>query len=200
MELLDYVLSVLVSLNSSGKRPVRVLLVADDLGVAVLGVLKDGRLPVSQGQLEVGARPCIGVSHVINSVRARLQAQELERHRLLSYHGARDSQHGPAGGRDPVLFDLRFAQGPFPGANHEGHAEEIESRTEEQFGTTFVVRTYSLGATGEAVRFDESIDMPPAEVFSFDARLGGDRLGERARVFASLAVDRLDLYWSSRAR
>lgn len=83
------------------------------------------------------------------------------------------------------------------------HAEEIESRTEEQFGTTFVVRTYSWGAVGEAVGFDESITMPAPEVFSFDARLGGDRLGERARVFASSAVDRVDRYWRdgrSRAR
>ena len=68
------------------------------------------------------------------------------------------------------------------------YAEEIESRTEEQFGTTFVVRTYSVEASAEAPRFGEPLNMPPPEVFSFDTRFGRERLNERSRVFSAAVL------------
>ena len=80
------------------------------------------------------------------------------------------------------------------------YTEEIESRTEEQFGTTFVVRTYSMEASGEAPRFGESLGMPPPEVFSFDARFGRDKLTERSRVLAQAITQSIRDYWSRRGR
>jgi serine/threonine-protein kinase len=41
------------------------------------------------------------------------------------------------------------------------YTEEIESRTEDQFGTTFVVRTYSMEASADAPRFGDMVGMPP---------------------------------------
>jgi len=79
------------------------------------------------------------------------------------------------------------------------YAEEIESRTEEQFGTTFVVRTYSVEASAEAPRFGEPLNMPPPEVFSFDTRFGRDRLNERSRVFSDMLTEAILAYWSKRA-
>ncbi|MGH9323489.1 MAG: serine/threonine-protein kinase, partial [Vicinamibacteria bacterium] len=54
-------------------------------------------------------------------------------------------------------------------------AEEIEARSEEQFGNTFVVRTYSVTAEGEVPRFGDTVTIPP-RTFSFDARLGAGKL------------------------
>ncbi len=79
------------------------------------------------------------------------------------------------------------------------YAEEIESRTEEQFGTTFVVRTYSVEASAEAPRFGEPLNMPPPEVFSFDTRFGRERLNERSRVFSDTLTETILSYWSKRA-
>ena len=79
------------------------------------------------------------------------------------------------------------------------YAEEIESRTEEQFGTTFVVRTYYVEASAEAPRFGEPLNMPPPEVFSFDTRFGRERLNERSRVFSDTLTETILSYWSKRA-
>jgi serine/threonine protein kinase len=69
--------------------------------------------------------------------------------------------------------------------------EEIEARSEEQFGTTLVIRTYSFEAEAEASETGAIIAMPPPEVFSFDTRLGRDRLQERSRVFAAAIAERI---------
>jgi serine/threonine protein kinase len=79
------------------------------------------------------------------------------------------------------------------------YTEEIDSRSEEQFGTTFVVRTYSIEVTGEVPRFGEDVTMPSPEVFSFDARFGREKLNERSRVVANAVTRRIRDYWSERA-
>jgi hypothetical protein len=74
--------------------------------------------------------------------------------------------------------------------------EEIEARNEQQFGTTFVVRTYSIDAGGSSPHFDDELILPPTMV-SFDARLGREKLRERSRVIASELVDKIHEYWSA---
>lgn len=76
--------------------------------------------------------------------------------------------------------------------------EEVEARSEEQFGTTFVIRTYAFEITGEATRFGETVGMPPVELLSFDTRFGKDKLSERTRVLAEEVTARILAYWSDK--
>ena len=73
--------------------------------------------------------------------------------------------------------------------------EEIEARTEQQFGTTFVVRTYLIEAGGSSRHFDDELVLPP-KMITFDARLGREKLGERSRVIASDVVAAVREYWN----
>ena len=75
--------------------------------------------------------------------------------------------------------------------------EEIEARQEEQFGTTFVLRTYAVEAEGESPHFDDLMTLEP-HMFTFDARLGREKMREQTRLFASDVVDALKAYWSNR--
>ena len=75
--------------------------------------------------------------------------------------------------------------------------EEVESRTEENFGAIFVVRTYSVSGFGKIPRFDDSVDVPP-RIFTFDARLGRDKLREELRVAASEFLQHIASYWSGK--
>jgi serine/threonine-protein kinase len=76
-------------------------------------------------------------------------------------------------------------------------AEEIEARTEEQFGNTFVIRTYSVTLDAEAPRFGDSVSLPP-RTFSFDARLGREKLRAEAHVIAASAAERIERYWETK--
>jgi len=76
-------------------------------------------------------------------------------------------------------------------------AEEIEARTEEQFGTSFVIRTYSVTLDAEVPRFGDSVTLPP-RTFSFDARLGRDKLRGEAHVIAASAAERIEKYWETK--
>ncbi len=76
------------------------------------------------------------------------------------------------------------------------NAEEIESRTDTQFGTTFVIRTYSIDVTGDASRFGEMVSMPPPQTVSFDTRFGREKLNESSRVLASGVSSKIREYWS----
>jgi eukaryotic-like serine/threonine-protein kinase len=76
-------------------------------------------------------------------------------------------------------------------------AEEVEARTEEQFGNTFVIRTYSVTLDAEAPRFGDSVTFPP-RTFSFDARLGRDKLRGEAHVIATSAAERIEKYWETK--
>ncbi len=73
--------------------------------------------------------------------------------------------------------------------------EEIEARTEVQFGTTFVVRTYSMEASGRSRHFEDELVLPP-KMITFDARLGREKLRERSRVIASDLVAAVREYWN----
>ncbi len=74
--------------------------------------------------------------------------------------------------------------------------EEIEARSEQQFGTTFVVRTYSIEAGGGSPHLDEELVLPP-KMISFDARLGREKLREQSRLIASELVDQIRKYWGT---
>jgi hypothetical protein len=76
-------------------------------------------------------------------------------------------------------------------------AEEIEARTEEQFGNTFVIRTYSVTLDAEVPRFGDSVVIPP-RTFSFDARLGKEKLRGEAHIIAASAAERIEKYWDSK--
>lgn len=74
--------------------------------------------------------------------------------------------------------------------------EEVEARSEQQFGTTFVVRTYSIESGGNSPHFDEELVLPP-RMISFDARLGREKLQEQSRLIASELVDQIRTYWDA---
>jgi hypothetical protein len=76
-------------------------------------------------------------------------------------------------------------------------AEEIEARTEEQFGNTFVIRTYSVTLDAEVPRFGDSVTVPP-RTFSFDARLGREKLRGEVFVIATSAAERIERYWEKK--
>jgi hypothetical protein len=77
-------------------------------------------------------------------------------------------------------------------------AEEVEARQESQFGTLFVVRTYSIETSGECLRFGERIRMPPPETVTFDSRFGADKLAEHSRKVAGDVTERIEAYWSTK--
>jgi serine/threonine-protein kinase len=80
----------------------------------------------------------------------------------------------------------------------EATATIVDERSEEQFGTTFVVRTYSLAVDANATRFRESIPMPEPRTFSFDARYGPQRATENTRVVANSAIESVREYWKKK--
>jgi hypothetical protein len=77
-------------------------------------------------------------------------------------------------------------------------AEEVEARQESQFGTLFVVRTYSIEINGESPRFGERVRMPPPETVTFDSRFGADKLAEHSRKVAGDVTEKILAYWSSK--
>jgi serine/threonine-protein kinase len=79
-------------------------------------------------------------------------------------------------------------------------AEEIGSRSETQFGNTFVVRDYSVTVEAAAPRFGDSTPLTE-KTFSFDPRFGRDKLRAEAYVIANAAADKVAKYWETqRAR
>ncbi len=74
----------------------------------------------------------------------------------------------------------------------------LDERADRQFGTTFVVRTYSIELDGDAPRLNEAVPMPASRTFSTDARLGAERLNENARVSATAVAERIRAFWKSR--
>jgi hypothetical protein len=115
---------------------------------------------------------CDGVKDACSEIRSALQ-QALEKKGMRT---------GRAAGAD-VLVSI--------------NAEEVEARTEEQFGNTFVVRTYSVTLDGDVPRFGDSVSIPP-RTFSFDARLGRDKLRGEAHVIATSAAERIEKYWETK--
>jgi serine/threonine protein kinase len=105
-----------------------------------------------------------------------------------------------------AALEQAFVKNGIPMTREEGadivllvYTEEIEARTEEQFGTTFVVRTYSIEVTGQSPRFNERVSMPAPETFNFDTRFGREKLNERTRVLADAVIEKILTYWSEKA-
>jgi hypothetical protein len=74
----------------------------------------------------------------------------------------------------------------------------LDERQQNQFGTKFVVRTYSVDVSGESRRFDQGVPMPAPKTFTADARFGRERYMENARVVAADAIERVQQFWKKR--
>ena len=77
----------------------------------------------------------------------------------------------------------------------EARVEVVNERTEQMFGTTFVTRTYSVELSGEARSTSQTVPMPAATTFSFDARVGQERLDGQARLIAMGAAEKVREFW-----
>jgi hypothetical protein len=77
----------------------------------------------------------------------------------------------------------------------EARVEVVSERTEQMFGTTFVTRTYSVELSGEARATSQAVPMPASTTFSFDARVGQERLDGQMRVIAASAAERIRSFW-----
>ena len=73
----------------------------------------------------------------------------------------------------------------------------VEERPQTQFGTNFVVTTYTMDFFGESAPFDQSMPMPAPRTFSTDARFK-DRYMENARLAAADVVERVQQSWKKR--
>jgi hypothetical protein len=74
----------------------------------------------------------------------------------------------------------------------------VDESQQRQFGTNFVVRTYSIDISAESTRFSQDVPMPASKTFSADTRTGRDRLAENARVAAADAIERVQQFWKKR--
>jgi hypothetical protein len=74
----------------------------------------------------------------------------------------------------------------------------LDTHQDQQYGTSFVVQTFSLELRAEAVRDASAVSMPAARTFSFDRRFGGERAAEQGRLMAAAAVERIQTFWAKR--
>ena len=74
----------------------------------------------------------------------------------------------------------------------------VEERPTQQFGTTFVVRTYTIELQGEERKSGDVVAMPAQSTVSFDARVGAERLNEHARLVAAAMVTKVREFWKRR--
>lgn len=79
----------------------------------------------------------------------------------------------------------------------DAKATEVDARADQMFGTVFVVRTYSVELDGTQGR-DTSVPMPAPTTFSFDARVGQEKLDQQARLIAASAVEKVRAFWKKR--
>jgi hypothetical protein len=77
----------------------------------------------------------------------------------------------------------------------EARVEVVNEQTQQMFGTTFVTRTYSVELSGESQRDGRSVPMPPMKTFSFDSRVGQEKLDGETRVIAASAAERVRSFW-----
>ena len=69
--------------------------------------------------------------------------------------------------------------------------EVLQQKVDQQFGTVFATRTYSIVLNGETTKSGEVVAMPSIDNLSFDPRVGSERANERARLVAAAVVDRV---------
>ena len=77
-------------------------------------------------------------------------------------------------------------------------AAAVDGSVQQQFGTTFVVRNYTIGVELEAPRFDASPAAPQGRSFSADLRVGKERVNENARLVANDTVEKIREFWTRR--
>ena len=73
-------------------------------------------------------------------------------------------------------------------------AGELQGKVSQQFGQTFLTRTYQIELSGEAPKLGDSLSMPPPTTVTFDASVGRERLEEKSRLVASDIVDRIKTF------
>jgi serine/threonine-protein kinase len=78
------------------------------------------------------------------------------------------------------------------------NAAALDGAVQEQFGTTFVVRNYTIGVELEAPRFDDGPAAPQGRTFSADLRVGKERVNENARLVAIDTVAKIREFWTRR--
>jgi serine/threonine protein kinase len=74
----------------------------------------------------------------------------------------------------------------------------LDTHQDQQYGTSFVVQTFSLELRAEAARDGSAVSMPAARTFSFDRRFGGERAAEQGRLMAGAALERIQTFWAKR--
>jgi serine/threonine protein kinase len=74
----------------------------------------------------------------------------------------------------------------------------VDESQQQQFGTTFFVRTYSIDISAESIRFNQDVPMAASKTFTADARAGRERLAENARLAAADAIERVQQFWKKR--
>jgi eukaryotic-like serine/threonine-protein kinase len=105
-----------------------------------------------------------------------------------------------------TAFEQAFEREGLPRAARPDAAEILVNASatllgthqDEQYGTIFVVQTFSLELRAEAVREGSAVTMPAARTFSFDRRFGGERAAEQGRLMAAAAVERIQTFWARR--
>jgi hypothetical protein len=70
-------------------------------------------------------------------------------------------------------------------------AAPLQDKVSQQFGQTFLTRTYSIELSGEAPRLGDTVSMPPSTTVSFDAAVGRERLEEKSRLVAGDIIERV---------
>ena len=78
------------------------------------------------------------------------------------------------------------------------NAAALDGAVQQQFGTTFVVRNYTIDVELEAPRFDEGPAAPQGRTFSADLRVGKERVNENARLVAIDTVVKIREFWARR--
>jgi hypothetical protein len=76
------------------------------------------------------------------------------------------------------------------------NAAALDGSVQQQFGTTFVVRNYTIDVELEAPRFDAAPAPPAGRTFSADLRVGKERVNENARLVANDTVAKIRDFWT----
>jgi hypothetical protein len=135
--------------------------------------------PVSSAPVGVPEHPavfveCTGAAEICGAVRTAFD-QALERQKMPSVRRADRA--------DVVVVAT---------------ASLLDTRHEQQFGTSFAVQTFGLEVSAEAADGLEAIGMPPSRTFSYDPRFGRERANENARLVAGDAADRIQTFWRAK--
>lgn len=73
----------------------------------------------------------------------------------------------------------------------------VDESSEQLFGSTFVIRTYSVEFTGETADGD-LVPMPAPTTLTFDAAYAQQKLPQEAQAMSTDAAGRVQAYWRSR--